>query len=209
MKRKKLGMNLQFFAEDTGSNGGGDNPDNTTNGEIVEKAKDEQETNESDKKYSDEDVNKIIDAKFAKWKAEQQKEQDEAKKLAEMDDKEKTDYEKQKLQEEVDNLRREKTLAKMAKRATSMLADKGVQASEGILSFVVKESAEATSESVKAFIELIDAEREVIKADFEKRLGSKLPMDGTTSTTLSRGAQMAKAINNQSKKPEFDPWATK
>lgn len=208
MKRKKLGMNLQFFAEDTGSNGGGDNPDNTTNGEIVEKAKDEQETNESDKKYSDEDVNKIIDAKFAKWKAEQQKEQDEAKKLAEMDDKEKTDYEKQKLQEEIDNLRREKTLAEMAKRATSMLADKGVQASGGILSFVVKDSAEATSESVKAFIELIDAEREVIKADFEKRLGSKLPMDGTTSTALSRGAQMAKEINNQTKKPELNPWAT-
>lgn len=208
MKRKKLGMNLQFFAEDTGSNGGGDNPDNTTNGEIVEKAKDEQETNESDKKYSDEDVNKIIDAKFAKWKAEQQKEQDEAKKLAEMDDKEKTDYEKQKLQEEVDNLRREKTLAEMAKTATSMLADKGVQASEGILSFVVKESAEATSESVKAFVELIDAEREVIKADFEKRLGSKLPMDGTTSTTLSRGAQMAKEANESKKnKAEInDPW---
>lgn len=208
MKITKLRMNLQFFAEDTGANGGGDNPDNTTNEETVGNAKDEQETNEPDKKYSDEDVNKIIDAKFAKWKSEQQKEQDEAKKLAEMDDKEKTDYEKQKLQEEVDNLRREKTLAEMAKRATSMLADKGVQASEGILSFVVKESAEATSESVKAFIELIDAEREVIKADFEKRLGSKLPMDGTTSTTLSRGAQMAKEINNQTKKPELNPWAT-
>lgn len=209
MKRTKLKMNLQFFAEDTGSNSGGDNPDNITTEETVEAAEKEQVTNEPDKKYSDEDVNKIIDAKFAKWKSEQQKEQDEAKKLAEMDDKEKTDYEKQKLQEEIDNLKRDKTLAEMAKTATSMLADKGIQVSEGILSFVVKESAEGTSESVKAFIELIDAEREVIKADFEKRLGSKLPMDGTTSTTLSRGAQMAKAINNQSKKPEFDPWATK
>ncbi|MBO0473249.1 DUF4355 domain-containing protein [Enterococcus ureasiticus] len=201
-------MNLQFFAEDTGSNGGGDNPDNTTNSETVEITKDEQVTNEPDKKYSDEDVNKIIDAKFAKWKSEQQKEQDEAKKLAEMDDKEKTDYEKQKLQEEIDYLKKEKTLIEMAKTATSMLADKGVQASEGILSFVVKESAEATSERVKAFIELIDAEREAIKEDFEKRLGSKLPLDGTTSTTLSRGAQMAKEINNQTKKPESDPWAT-
>ncbi|WP_242596364.1 DUF4355 domain-containing protein [Enterococcus ureasiticus] len=208
MKRTKLGMNLQFFAEDTGSNGGGDNPDNTTNSETVEITKDEQVTNEPDKKYSDEDVNKIIDAKFAKWKSEQQKEQDEAKKLAEMDDKEKTDYEKQKLQEEIDYLKKEKTLIEMAKTATSMLADKGVQASEGILSFVVKESAEATSERVKAFIELIDAEREAIKEDFEKRLGSKLPLDGTTSTTLSRGAQMAKEINNQTKKPESDPWAT-
>lgn len=208
MKITKLRMNLQFFAEDTGSDSGGDNPGNSTTEETNGNSKNEQETNEPDKKYSDEDVNKIIDAKFAKWKVEQQKEQDEAKKLAEMDDKEKKDYEKQKLQEEIDNLKREKTLAEMAKTATSMLADKGIQASEGILSFVVKDSAEGTSESVKAFVDLIDAEREVIKADFEKRLGSKLPLDGTTSTTLSRGAQIAKEINNQAKKPELDPWAT-
>ncbi|MBO0438962.1 DUF4355 domain-containing protein [Candidatus Enterococcus ikei] len=208
MKITKLRMNLQFFAEDAGSNSGGDNPDNATNGEIVEKLEDEQETNESDKKYSDEDVNKIIDAKFAKWKSEQQKEQDEAKKLAEMDEKEKTDYEKQKLQAEIDALKKEKTLVEMANTATSMLADKGIKANEGILSFVVKDSAEGTSESVKTFVDLINVEREAIKEDFEKRLGSKMPLDGTTSTTLSRGAQMAKEINNQTKKPELDPWAT-
>ncbi|MTD42471.1 DUF4355 domain-containing protein [Erwinia sp. CPCC 100877] len=207
MKSIKLGMNLQFFAEDTGSNGSGDNPDNTTTEETVEEK--EQETTETEKKYSDDDVNKIIDAKFAKWQAELEKKEDEAAKLAKMDEKEKSDYEKQKLQEEIDNLKREKTLVEMSQRATSMLADKGIKASEGILSFVVKDTAEGTAECVKAFIDLIELEREGIKMDFEKRLGSKMPLDGTSSATISRGAQMAKAANNQIKQPEIDPWATK
>ncbi|WP_430597527.1 DUF4355 domain-containing protein [Enterococcus sp. AZ177] len=205
MKRKKLGMNLQFFAEDTGSNGGGDNPDNTTNGEIVEKAKDEQETNESDKKYSDEDVNKIIDAKFAKWKAEQQKEQDEAKKLAEMDDKEKTDYEKQKLQEEIDNLRREKTLAEMTETASEMLSDKGSKPTKEMLRLIVSEDAETTSTNVKTYLESIEAEREVMKLDFEKRLGSKLPMDGTgnMSDVGGYGKKLAQKTNNDTTKQTY------
>jgi uncharacterized protein (DUF885 family) len=202
-------MNLQFFAEDTGSNGGGDNPDNTTTEETVEETEKVQETTEPEKKYSDDDVNKIVDAKFAKWQAELEKKEDEAAKLAKMDEKEKSDYEKQKLKKEIDDLKREKTLVEMSQRATSMLADKGINASEGILSFVVKDTAEGTSENVKAFVDLIEVEREVIKTDFEKRLGSKLPLDGTTSITLSRGAQMAKEANNQTKKPEIDPWATK
>ena len=209
MKKNRLGMNLQFFAEDTGSSSGGDNPDSTTTEETVEETKEEQANSEVEKKYSDDDVNKIIDAKFAKWQADLAKKEDEAAKLAEMDEKEKSDYEKQKLQKEIDELKREKTLVEMSQTATSMLADKGIKASEGILSFVVKDTAEGTSENVKAFVDLIEAEREVIKADFEKRLGSKLPLDGTTSTALSRGAQMAKEANNQTKKPEIDPWATK
>lgn len=207
MKRMKIGMNLQFFAEDTGSNGGGDNPDNTTIEDTNQETEISQKTIDTDKKYSDEDVNKIIDAKFAKWKAEQQKEKDEAAKLAEMDEKEKTDYEKQKLQEEIDALKKEKTLVEMAKTATSMLADKGIQASEGILSFVVKDNADETSANVKAFVDLIEAEREVIKADFEKRLGGKMPLDGSKTIDISRGATMAKEANEQVKKPSIDPWA--
>jgi hypothetical protein len=63
-----------------------------------------------------------------------------------------------------------------------MLADKGVQANEGILSFVVKDTAEDTAGAVKGFLALIDEQREIIKADFEKRLGGKVPLDGTSQS---------------------------
>lgn len=214
-KRLLMPLNLQYFADPEGSSepeGQGATPAADPNPTDSDNPSESKKENDGGKTFTRDEVAKMIatETKKAlssaeeKWRAEK----DEAAKLAEMDEKEKTDYEKQKLQAEIDALKKEKTLAEMAKTATSMLADKGIQASEGILSFVVKDSAESTSESVKTFVELIEAEREVMKLDFEKRLGSKLPIDGTTSTTLSRGAQMAKEANNQTKKPEIDPWAT-
>lgn len=214
-KRLLMPLNLQYFADPEGdgeSEGQAAKPAADPNPTDSENPADPDKKGEEGKTFTRDDVAKMIAAETKKavtsaeekWRAEK----DEAKKLAEMDEKEKTDYEKQKLQEEIDNLKREKTLAEMANTATSMLADKGIKANEGILSFVVKDSAEGTSESVKTFVDLINVEREAIKEDFEKRLGSKMPLDGTTSTTLSRGAQMAKEINNQTKKPETDPWAT-
>lgn len=214
-KRLLMSLNLQYFSADAGSTGDGGQetpPADNIDDQTPPSGTDTEEGQEKGKTFTRDEVAKMIatETKKAlssaeeKWRAEK----DEAAKLAKMDEKEKTDYEKQKLRTEIDALKKEKTLAEMAKTATSMLVDKGIQASEGILSFVVKDSVESTSESVKIFVDLIEAEREVMKLDFEKRLGSKLPLDGTTSTTLSRGAQMAKEANNQTKKPEIDPWAT-
>ena len=42
--------------------------------------------NEGDKKYSDDDVNKILNQKFAEWQKKKDAELDEAKKLAEMNE---------------------------------------------------------------------------------------------------------------------------
>lgn len=212
-KRLLMPMHLQLFAE---SGEGGEGQDGTsTNPEgsrtTDPKPEGEEGKGEEGKTFTRDDVAKMIAAETKKavtsaeekWRAEK----DEAAKLAEMDEKEKTDYEKQKLQEEIDALKKEKTLVEMTKTATSMLADKGIQASEGILSFVVKDNADETSANVKAFVDLIEAEREVIKADFEKRLGGKMPLDGSKTIDVSRGATMAKEANEQVKKPSIDPWA--
>ena len=44
---------------------------------------------QDEKKYTDADVNAIIDKKFAKWKSEQEAKENEAKKLREMNENEK------------------------------------------------------------------------------------------------------------------------
>ena len=49
-------------------------------------------TQPNDKKYSDAEVDEIINKKFAKWKKEQEAEQSEAKKLKSMNADEKTKY---------------------------------------------------------------------------------------------------------------------
>lgn len=215
-KRLLMPLHLQFFADPDGGSGepggtgtppAGDlNPNDPANPDDPDGAVN------GDKTFTRDEVAKMIAAETKKameaTEAKLRAEKDEAAKLAKMDEKEKTDYEKQKLQEEIDALKKEKTLVEMTETASEMLSDKGSKPTKGMLRLIVSEDAETTSTNVKTYLESIEAEREVMKLDFEKRLGSKLPMDGTTSTTLSRGAQMAKEINNQTKKPELNPWAT-
>ena len=94
----------------------------------------------------------------------------------------------------------------MSKEAESMLLEKGITSNDDILAFVVTEDAETTSTNVKAFVKLIENEREQIKEEFEKRLSSKVPLDGTGSTKVSRGAELAKRENEKKVKPTVNPW---
>ncbi|MFZ4867439.1 DUF4355 domain-containing protein [Enterococcus entomosocium] len=206
MKVKKLlPMNLQFFAEDDAADV---TPDNTSDNNADNKEKNSSDQTEADKKYSDADVDKIIAAKFAKWEAKQQQEKDEAAKLAEMDDKEKADYEKQQLEAKLAEFERKEVLSKMSEQASEMLSEKGATPTKEMLRLIVSEDAETTSANVKTYLASVEAEREAIKAEYEKRLGGKVPLDGN-GATISRGAQLAKNANNQTKKPENDPWAIK
>ncbi|MGF2089682.1 DUF4355 domain-containing protein [Enterococcus casseliflavus] len=206
MKVKKLlPMNLQFFAEDDAADV---TPDNTSDNSADNKEKSGSDPTDADKKYSDADVDKIIAAKFAKWEAKQQQEKDEAAKLAEMDDKEKADYEKQQLEAKLAEFERKEVLSKMSEQASEMLSEKGAKPTKEMLRLIVSEDAETTSSNVKTYLASVEAEREAIKAEYEKRLGGKVPLDGN-GATISRGAQLAKNANNQTKKPENDPWAIK
>jgi hypothetical protein len=193
-KRLLMPMNLQLFAE--GGEGGSDNgagggaSTNSQQGQQSQGEGQQSEGSEGDqgtgKTFSREDVAKMITAETAKavakaqeeWKAEQS----EATKLAQMNADQKAEYEREKLEAKIAELEQQQTLSEMSKTATKMLADKGVQANEGILSFVVKDTAEDTAGAVKGFLALIDEQREIIKADVEQRLGGKVPLDGTSQS---------------------------
>ena len=73
---------------------------NQTNGideEVKKGGEDEKETKEAEKKYSDADLNEIINQKFAKWQEKQDKAvadaKAEAEKLAKMNADQKAQYE--------------------------------------------------------------------------------------------------------------------
>lgn len=205
-KRLLMPMKLQFFAED--QDGGNDTPPAEQTTPPEDKLKGE----ETGKTFSRDEVAKMIAAETKKavtaaeekWRAEK----DEAAKLAEMDDKEKADYEKQQLEAKLAEYERKEVLSKMSEQASEMLSEKGAAPTKEMLRLIVSEDAETTSNNVKTYLASVEAEREAIKAEYEKRLGGKVPLDGT-SATLSRGAQLAKEANNQTKKPENDPWAIK
>lgn len=154
----------------------------TNETEVVEtQVKDENvdAQTEVEKKYSDEDVNQIIDKKFAKWQKElEAKEQEkeeavaEAERLAKMNAEDKQKYEYEKLQKELDEYKRKDNQYQMSKEANKMFKEKNINVSDDVLSFVVKGNADDTKQAVNAFIDLFNAE---VEKGVKEALSGKSP----------------------------------
>ena len=157
MKFKKF-MMLQLFAE--GSEGSdGDSGNEGTDGKEPEtkEPKDDEGDDLEEKKYSDKDVNKIIDRKFAEWAKKKQKEEDEAKKLSKMNAQEKADYKQKQLEEEIEQLKNEKALSNMRDEARKMLSEKNINITDELLAFMVSTDAGETKKAVDSFADLFNA----------------------------------------------------
>ncbi len=197
-----LPMNLQFFAEDDTTDV---TPDNTSDTTVDGEEKGGSDATEADKKYTDAEVDKIIAAKFAKWEAKQQQEKDEAAKLAEMDDKEKADYEKQQLEAKLAEYEGKEVLSKMSEEASEVLLEKGAKPTKEMLRLIVSEDAETTSSNVKTYLASVEAEREAIKAEYERKLGGRVPLDGGTGGSVQGeyGKQLAKKATVETPKQTY------
>lgn len=123
---------------------------------------------EPQKKYSDADVDKIINRKFAEWEKKQQAKVDEATKLAEMNATEKAEYKASQLEAELNKLKEKDTLAEMAKTARKMLAEDEINIPDELLSHLVSTDAEETKNTVQAFAKLFkDAVQDAIKTKYK------------------------------------------
>lgn len=138
---------------------------------------------QEEKKYTDAEVNSIIDKKFAKWQKEQEQAIDEAKKLADMNAQQKAEFERDKLQKQLDELKRKDTLSEMTKTARTILKNEGVDVDDEILALLVAESAEETQKAVTAFSSMF---KSAVDAEVNERLKSTTPKRGTTGTTLTK-----------------------
>lgn len=140
-------MDLQLFAQEApqeAAEGLEDAED--TQGQEVEK--DAQEGKQG-RKYTDSDVDRIIDRKFAEWQKKQQKAVDEAKKLAQMDAAQKAAYERDQLQKELEDYKRRESLAQMTKTARGMLAAQHISVDDALLETLVTPDAEKTKAAVE------------------------------------------------------------
>lgn len=136
-------------------------------------------------KYTDADVDAIINKKFASWQEKQDKaiaeavaKVEEANRLAQMNDKEKADHERKQMEDELALLKAEKAHATMMTTARNMLKADGLTIPDEIVSVLVTDTAEATSEAVKAFSGMFQkAVDEAVKA----KLAGSEPKRGTAS----------------------------
>ena len=169
---KKRNLYLQLFAED---------PTITEPAEPKTEPKTETKAEQktepkSQPKYTDEDVNKLIDKKFAEWQAKKDKEVDEAKKLADMNAQQKAEYERDQLQKQLDEYKKKDSLVEMSKTARKMLADKNITITDDLLSMFVSTDAEQTKKTVddfaKMFTEAVEsAVKERLKGESPKKAG--------------------------------------
>lgn len=164
---EKVRFDLQLFAEEVPAQA---QPEGTEPPESQEPA---QEQGAGDKKYTDKDVDAIINKKFAKWKAEQEaavkNAQEESAKLAKMNADQKHQYEMEKLQKENAELKRSALRMELGKTATGLLKEHNVDATQDILDFVVGKDAEETKERIDRFVSIVQAQLK--RAEVERATG--------------------------------------
>lgn len=187
---KKRRFDLQLFAEDAAADPKPVTAESDDDKAAAEQDKDEKPGNsekDAEKKYSDADLDEIIGKRFAKWQKDQDKKvkaaAEEAKKLAEMNAQQKAEYERDKaneekaeLQKELDEYKRQATLAEMTKTARKMLADEGISAPDEILARLVTTDAEETKTAVDSYSK---AYKEAVENAVKDRLRGEIPKKGT------------------------------
>jgi membrane protein involved in colicin uptake len=143
------------------------------------------QNSESDKKYSDADLDKIIQQKFAKWQEKQDKAvadaKAEAEKLAKMNADQKAQYEAEQKDKQIAEMQSQLQAIAMGKVATEMLHEKSIDATQSMLDFIVADTAEETKANVEKFVEIVEAQ---VKANEIKRA------TGTTPKSYTGGEPM-------------------
>lgn len=176
----------QIFAEDGGNGGADDNGAKGGDPGADDKGGNNgnaEPDSKGAKKYSDADVDEIINKKFAKWQKEQEKKISEAEKLAGMNAQEKAEHERDKLQKELDDLKRANSVAEMEKTARTMLRDDGVNVPDEVLSSLIAEDADNTKAKVEAFSK---AFKEAVQDAVKEALKGKAPATGKGGSTLTK-----------------------
>ena len=180
---------LQAFDDPEGGEGNkGDSDDggqksgkSTDNGAKDGKSKDGGADGKGadEKKYSDADLDKIINQKFAKWQKDQEKSVSEAKKLASMTEQEKAEHERDEIKKELEALKKANNMAEMGKQARKMLNEDGINIPDDLVNLIIAEDAETTKDTVQQFSKLFKA---AVQDAVKEALKGKTPGTGSSGT---------------------------
>lgn len=165
--------------DDSGDEGAGKDTGANNGGKDGKEGKEDK----GGKTYTEEEVNALIDKvvgqKFAKWQKEQKKATDEAAKLATMTAQERAEHERDELQKQLDEYKKQATMAEMAKEARNIGKEQDVNIPDDILGMIIADDAETTKKSVNAYITAFKA---AVLAEVKAQIGSKTPKKGGSGT---------------------------
>ena len=181
MKSRMFRM-LQLFAEET--------VDHTAEPDAVKDSVNPENTSDDsgeEKKYTDKEVDAIVNKRFAKWKTEQEQAvksaKEEAEKLAKMNAEQKQNYEIEKLQKENEKLKQEAAKVELSRSATGILAEKGIEATQDVLDFVVGNDADDTNAKIDKLVKIVESQLK--KAEIARATGT------TPKTMTNSGSQLS------------------
>lgn len=134
---RKIPLNLQLFADDEAET-------------EVDQANVDAEK-ETEKTFTQDEVNKIVQDRLAKEKAKNEKAQEEAKKLAKMNAEQKQQYMVEQLQKELEEYKNKEAKNDMIKEANSMLKDNDITLPDEVVAMLIGDNAEDTKVCVDSF----------------------------------------------------------
>ena len=125
-------------------------------------------TEEPEKKYTDADVDRIINKRFARWQKEQEEKAAEAKRLAELSAEERANEQIKKLQAEINDYKKADAKRSMQKQVKAELSEAGLTVDEGVASLLVRDTAEATKEAIDTYIKSMKEAQSKWETEFYK-----------------------------------------
>lgn len=154
-KPSKKKINLQLFAEPEGQEGGAEGG---KGGEGTEPAgsNDGSGAAGDGKKYSEAELDAIVQQRIKDEQEKAARAKTEAERLAQMNAQEKAEYERDQLQQKLDEMEKERAIAQMTSTARKMLADVNINVSDDIVSMLVSDDADKTKAAVDGFISLFN-----------------------------------------------------
>lgn len=129
------------------------------------------------KKYTDDDIDRIIGKKFAEWKTKQDKAVDEAKRLATMTEQEKAEHERDQYKAQLDELLKKENRNEMGKVARKILSADGINLSDDLLGMIITDEADSTKSNVKQFSKMY---KEAVAEGVKDALKGKTPGTGAS-----------------------------
>lgn len=150
------------------------------------------------KKYTDEDVNRIIDAKWKKWEERQAKKQAEAKKLEGLSDVEKAEKLRKQAEDHAAKLQAELDKMQMRQTTSKMLSEASLPVSDTITSLITTGEAETTKQNVDALVAYGKQIAEAVKREYLRGNGNVARSGNSIQGTNSNlGAKIAELANKQ------------
>ena len=192
MKNKDLKMRLQLFADD---------PTDPKPADPTPADPKPADPNPADvPKYTDADVDALINKKFAEWQKKQEKQVSEAQKLAQMSTEEKANARMKALEDKLKEYETNAARNEVTKQARAILQGENINVNDELVSRLVAEDAESTKASVESFVQLFkgaveNAVKEALKSNVPHKSGNTSGMTKEQILAVTNRAERQKLIS--------------